>query len=344
MLERLKHLASNASPESRRQLLYAVTDLFLMDGAPSEASKEHLTHIADRSLNAMATRDRAAYAGKVAPSPSLPQAVAKRLASDPDAAVASVVLKLSPVLTDQDLAAIALTHSQLHLAAIAERTDLPESVTGILVERGDATVLRCVSGNENARLSEDAMARLMARGKADSLVFQSLVQRARRLAPEQARRVLQVAAKVAPQANGAAPAAAVADRPNLQRQAQERRLEVKFLLADLQTAKRDLGEVVTLLAGEDRAFDLAQVIATLTNTPNAQILKALLEPDASAIAVACRSIGLSADGFRAILALRQTRLQAGPRQIERDIRAYEELPGEVSDHAMRFLRMRAKVG
>jgi hypothetical protein len=130
----------------------------------------------------------------------------------------------------------------------------------------------------------------------------------------------------------------------LQRQAQERRLEIKFLLADVQAGKRDVGEVVRLLAAEDRAFDLAQVIGILANTPNAQILKALLEPDVSGIAVACRSIGLDADGFRAILDLRQTRLHPSQRQVERDLKAFEELPEDVSDHAMRFLKVRAKVG
>jgi hypothetical protein len=120
------------------------------------------------------------------------------------------------------------------------------------------------------------MARLVARGKSDPQVFQSLVQRARRLPPEQARRVLQIAAKVAPEAPS--PASRSAEAPKIQRQAQERRLEVKFLLADIQAGKRDLGEVVKLLASEDRAFDLAQIVGVLANTPNAQILKALLEP------------------------------------------------------------------
>jgi uncharacterized protein (DUF2336 family) len=340
MLERLKQLASNASPEGRRQLLYAVTDLFLMDCAPSEAAKDHLAHIAERSLTGMDVPDRADYARKVAPAPVLPREVAKRLASDPEIAVAQVVLKLSPVLTDDDLAAIALTHSQLHLAAIAERQDLSETVTGVLVDRGDPTVLRCVSRNEGARFSDEAMARLVARGKSDPQVFQSLVQRARRLPPEQARRVLQIAAKVAPEAPSAA--SRPAEAPKIQRQAQERRLEVKFLLADIQAGKRDLGEVVKLLASEDRAFDLAQIVGVLANTPNAQILKALLEPDVSGIAVACRSVGLDPAGFRAILDLRQTRLHVPPRQIERDLQAYEDLPGDVSEHAMRFLKARAK--
>jgi hypothetical protein len=341
MLERLKELASNASPEGRRRLLFAVTDLFLMDSAQSEVAKEHLTDIADRSLTAMTSRDRADYAKQVAPSPHLPREVARRLAGDPDVAVANVVLKISPVLTDEDLAAIALSHSQLHLLAIAERADLPETVTGVLVQRGSPDVLRSVSGNGSARFTDDAMILLMTRSKADPQVFQSLVQRARRLPAEQARRVLQIAAKVAPQPTSGSTRPAA---PSLQRQAQERKLEVKFLIGDLQTGRRELGDVVKLLASEDRAFDLAQVIGVLAGAPNAQILKALLEPDVSGIAVACRSIGLDKEAFRSILALRATRLHGSAKQLERDLENYTDLPGDVSEHAMRFLKVRAKVG
>lgn len=64
------------------------------------------------------------------------------------------MLKLSPVLTDTDLAAIAVSQSQRHLMAIAERARLSESVTDILVERGDRGVLHAVSANDGASLSD----------------------------------------------------------------------------------------------------------------------------------------------------------------------------------------------
>ena len=46
-----------------------------------------------------------------------------------------------------------MSPSQHHLAAIAERTRLSESVTDILVQRGDRTVLHMVSAHEGAHCS-----------------------------------------------------------------------------------------------------------------------------------------------------------------------------------------------
>jgi len=345
MLERLIQLTNDVSPEGRRQLLYAVTDLFLVDSAPSSTAQEDYAHIASRSLDDMSGGDRSAYAERIAAEPTLPRAVAKKLAADPDAAVASVVLKLSPVLTDADLAAIALSHSQEHLIAIAERATLSESVTDVLVERGDTAVLRTVSGNDGAQLSERGITQLVERGATDPQVSRNLVQRARKFPPAQAKRVLQIVSQVASQAAARPGAESVPVAPApIQRKAQERRLEVKLLINEIKSGKRVIGDVVKLLAKEDRAFDLAQVIGTFAEIPNAQVLKAMLEPDASAIAVACRTVGVASDAFKAILELRSSRLSTSPKQLERDLENYEDLPQDVSEHTMRFLKVRSKVG
>lgn len=77
---------------------------------------------------------------------------------------ARLVLSLS-VLTDTDLAAIAVSQSQQHLVAIAERARLSESVTDILVERGDQKILHTVSANEGANFSDRGFDRLLERGR-----------------------------------------------------------------------------------------------------------------------------------------------------------------------------------
>lgn len=336
MLDQLKDLSRDPSPEARRKLLHSITDLFLIEADPADAVKDHYAQIADRSLAGMEGADRAVYAQRVAAAPTLPQTVARKLASDDDVAVASVVLKLSPVLTDADLAAIAVTHSQQHLVAIAQRATLSETVTEVLVERGDGQVLRTVSGNEGAQFSGQGMSRLIERGAADPEVSRNLVSRAERLPPEQAQRVLQIAA-------AAGEGGAVGAPHGMARQARERRLEVRILIADLKDKRRTLDDVIVMLSGQDRAFDLAQVLSHASSIPNAQILKALLQPDASGIAVACRSLAVSGAAFRAVLSLRAARLNQTPRQLERDATAYDELEGDVSDRAMRFLKVRSTV-
>ena len=154
MLHSLFKLAAETSSDARRRLLLAVTDLFFYDPEPTGMSKHQYAEIALRALPHLETEDRRGYADEVAAEPNLPRSVANALAGDPESEVARLVLRLSPVLTDRDLAAIALNQSQEHLAAIAERVRLSEAITDFLVERGDIGVLKTVGGNEGAEFSE----------------------------------------------------------------------------------------------------------------------------------------------------------------------------------------------
>ncbi|WP_372423160.1 DUF2336 domain-containing protein [Salinarimonas chemoclinalis] len=345
MLDELARLSTDASSEGRRRLLNAVTDLFLHDSEPSEGAQEHFSDIANRSLEKMDTPDRKDYADRVAAEPQLPRAVATTLAGDPDADVARLVLKLSPVLTDADLAAIAVTHSQAHLHAIAERATLSENVTEILVDRGDKQVLRTVSGNEGAAFSDRGFERLVERGGRDAAVRQNLESRRESLPVSQARRVLQIAAQAAQKSDAGHQVELISgDAPKrVVREARERRLELKLLVADLKDGRRTVDDVVSILARDDRAFDLAQVISTFSDIPNAQALRALLQPETSGIAVACKALGLGAEAFRKVLELRTKRLGLPEAGIDADVAGYGTLPAETSERAMRFLKMRAKV-
>ena len=336
MLQSLSRMPADMSSDSRRQLLNAVTDLFLLDGEPSDISKEHYGDIALRTLPHLDSEDRKHYADNVAAMPSLPHAVAVSLAGDSDSEVAKLVLKLSPVLTDTDLAAIAVSQTQAHLNAIAERARLSESVTDILVERGDNAVLRTVSGNEGAQFSEHGFDRLLERGGDDVAVGEALVRRSD-LSPQRVQRVLRIVEQVAEQGERSQDSAALA------RQARQQRLEVKLLLADLRTKVRTLAEVVTMLADEDRAFHLAQVPSAAAEISNEQALRVLLQRDVSGIAVLARALDLDQETFRAVLSLRGRRLYFAAKTLEDDLRDYTRLDSATADRTMRFLRLKTKV-
>ena len=335
MIEQLAALACGASPDHRRALLHAVTDLFLVDADPSEAVKEDYSRIAHHSLEALEAGDRIDYAERVAASPTLPRTVATRLAGDDDVGVARLVLKLSPVLTDADLASIAVSHSQAHLVAIAERATLSETVTEVLVERGDARVLRTVSGNEGAAFSDTGISRLLERGGSDEQISANLQRRAERLPPDQAERILRI--------TQAAAQASVATAQPLARQARARRLEVRLLLADLREGRTTIDEVLLTLAEQDRAFDLAQALGSVADIPSAQVLRALLQHDVTGIAVACRAAGATQAGFAAILTLRARRLGLSAGRILTERVAYASVTPEISERAMRFLKVRSKL-
>lgn len=338
MLRNLTRMPSDLSSDSRRQLLNAVTDLFLLDQEPSDASKEHYGEIAVTSLSHLGDEDRKGYADRVAAMPTLPHNVAITLGGDGNAEVARLVLTLSPVLTDGDLAAIAVSQTQQHLAAIAERARLSESVTDILVERGDRTVLTTVSANEGAVFSDHGFDRLLERGNGDAAIAGNLARRSD-LAPKRAERVLRIVEQLA---DGAASASSDSSQ-SLARQARQQRLEVKLLLSDLAAKVREVDDVLTMLADEDRAYHLAQVLSQVADITPEQALRVLMQRDASGIAVTCRSLGVGLTAFRAILQLRARRLYFSPRDVDDDVDAYAKLDLATAERTLRFLKLKTKI-
>lgn len=338
MLHSLFKLAAESSSDARRRLLQAVTDLFFCDPEPTGMSKHHYGEIALRALPHLDAQARQGYADEVAAEPNLPRSVANALAGDPDGEVARLVLRLSPVLSDRDLAAIALNQSQDHLAAIAERVRLSENITDILVERGDNDVLKTVGGNEGAAFTEESFEKLLDRGREAAAIPLAVSIRSD-LSEGRAERVLRVLVELGEQGNidPDSEAAAIA------RLARRQRLEVSQLIADLKDAMRALDEVVVMLAEEDRAYHLAQVLARVSDIAVEQALRALLQRDVSGIALACRALDLGIPAFAAILALRARRLMFANKDTEEDLRRYAEIDAAAAGRGMRFIRMKARI-
>ncbi|WP_199092010.1 DUF2336 domain-containing protein [Bosea sp. ASV33] len=339
MLRNLTRMPAEMSSDSRRQLLHAVTDLFLLDHEPTEAVKEHYGEIAAGSLGHLGDEDRKGYADRVAAMPTLPHNVALTLGGDGNAEVARLVLSLSPVLTDTDLAAIAVSQSQQHLVAIAERARLSESVTDILVERGDQKVLHTVSANEGAAFSDRGFDRLLERGERDAAITDALARRSD-LAPNRAQRVLRIVEQFS---DGSSAAPATEASVSLARQARQQRLEVKLLLSDLAAKVREVDDVLVMLADEDRAYHLSQVLSEIAGISIEQALRVLMQRDSSGIAVACRSLGIGSTAFRAILQLRARRLYFSSRDVDDDVDAYEKLDLATAERTLRFLKLRTKI-
>ncbi len=90
-----------------------------------------------------------------------------RLSNCDDVSVAGPVLENSPALSDVDLVRIAKTKGQGHLLAIAARQRVNDVVSDVLIQRGNKNVLRKVTGNNGAKISEDSFARLIAEAKGD---------------------------------------------------------------------------------------------------------------------------------------------------------------------------------
>ncbi len=101
--------------------------------------------------------------------------------------------------------------------------------------------------------------------------------------------------------------------------------------------------MLTMLADEDRAYHLAQVLGQIAGITVEQALRVLMQRDASGIAVTCRSLGIGATAFRALLQLRARRLYFSQSDIDDDVDGYAKLDLATAERTLRFLKLRTKI-
>jgi uncharacterized protein (DUF2336 family) len=93
-----------------------------------------------------------------------PPDVIRRLAWDVEAAVATPVLRFSPVLTDQDLLDIIVAKpSDGAVAAISERAEVTEDVSDAIIQSDDDSAIGLLLGNHSAMIREQTLDKVIDR-------------------------------------------------------------------------------------------------------------------------------------------------------------------------------------
>jgi uncharacterized protein (DUF2336 family) len=156
---------------TKRQLraLDRITDLFCAgSGSYSEQQIELFGEVFKILVAAIELKTRIKLANLFATAPNAPAGLVRAFACDDDIAVAAPVLSQSTALSESDLVAGAKTQSQSHLYAIARRPTISETITEILIQRGEAIVVHAVTRNAGARISENGFRELVERSAHDS--------------------------------------------------------------------------------------------------------------------------------------------------------------------------------
>jgi uncharacterized protein (DUF2336 family) len=175
LIPELEDIVQHGSPRRRLQALRRITTLFL-DGA-SRFNADHVRLFDDvfnRLIDEIESKARAELSQRLAPLGNAPVDVMCRLAKDDDISVAGPVLQQSRGLGEMDLVEIAATKSQAHLLAISGRPRIAESVTNVLVRRGDREVARSVAQNKGAQLSNDSFNELVSRAEVDDVLAEKV--------------------------------------------------------------------------------------------------------------------------------------------------------------------------
>ncbi len=178
LMSELDRALLTGSSERRVQIMRAVTDLFVdcaerVTAAHVAVFDVVIARIAEYIENAA----RIALSERLADVNNAPHGVVRRLAHDTLIEIARPVLTRSKVLTDADLISVARERGTEHRVAIARRERVSPAVTDVLVEVGDGDVLRTVTANFTASISDSGFGQLLSVASDDAALLSELVGR-----------------------------------------------------------------------------------------------------------------------------------------------------------------------
>lgn len=174
-LSELEEALANGPADKRAKTLRRVTDLFVFGS--SHFSSDHVAlfdGVFNHLLADIETSARAALADRLKSVNNAPPEVIRKLALDDEISVAGPILATSTRIDNAALVETARTKSQDHLIAISRRPTLVETVTDVLVERGNRDVALNVVRNAGAVFSETGYLRLVKRSEHDDELAQSV--------------------------------------------------------------------------------------------------------------------------------------------------------------------------
>jgi hypothetical protein len=172
-LRELDEAVSRGTPESRMRALWHTTDLMIA-GRYSDDEIWTFGAVIGRLADEIEVAARAQLARRLARFDRAPVNIIHKLAFDDAIDVAGPVLRESERLEPYALVANVCTKSQTHMLAISERASIEETVTDVLVTRGNQEVVNSVVRNNGARFSEFGFLHMIQRAEGDSILAEQL--------------------------------------------------------------------------------------------------------------------------------------------------------------------------
>jgi hypothetical protein len=355
IIDELEDAVRSGSSEKRVSTLRRVTDLFLHDGERlSEDQVKVFDDVLCHLVARVETRVKAELGARLAQVEHAPSGVIERLAWDDQIAVSGTVLGSSSRLTTSTLVEIAKTRGQDHLLAISGRTNLPEAVTDVIVDRGERKVIRKLANNASARFSDTGFSGMIAHAEVDDELteilglrvdlpikfLRDLLQRATEavrarlamIAPaelqEEIKRVLTMIANTA---QGDSPL----KRDFSRAEAVVRRMK----------GLNELNDGAVIRFAEAKKFDeVAASLAILNNSaPTDMMARLLAGQRADLILIPCKSAGLGWAAVETILCHRPVERRIDEATLKVASKDYGKLSAETAERTVRFWQLHNKI-
>ena len=354
IIDELEDAVRSGSRQRRVDTLRQVTNLLLNEGERLNGDQiKVFDDVLCLLIARVESRARAELSARLAPLDYAPPQIIEQLARDDAIAVAGAVLTKSGRLSTEVLVQIASTKSQDHLLAISGRTDLPEAVTDVIVDRGQRTVIRKLAGNASARFSDAGFSGLVAHAEADdelveilglrinfpSKFLRDLLRRATdtvrdrlmAIAPprlqEEIRRVLQTIASTAEEEVSPA-----------------RDFSRVEALVKLMKELNELDDAAIIKFAETGKIDeVAAALAVLNNVPTDMMARLLEGPRSDLILIPCKSAGLGWTTVESILRHRPLQRPISEQTLKLARSDYGRLSADTAQRTVRFWQVHSKI-
>jgi uncharacterized protein (DUF2336 family) len=353
LIQQLDNSIAHSTDERRSAMLRHLTDLFLVG---SDAySDEEIDLIDDVFVRLVATIEessRALLAIRLGPVPTAPRKILRILACDDVIEVASPVLTQAEGLDTETLIECAKTKNQEHLLAISRRKLLPESVTDVLVERGDQQVVLSAAKNGGARFSGQGFAALVRRSNGDDQLAAcvgvrpdlppELFEKLLEAASEKVRTKLEVERRYV-KADIAAVVGQVSDSIRTAVNDQPLSYAAAQVLAEsLHRAGLLTPLKLEEFATADRFEEMVAALSVMSGVPTAIIERNMRETNTQSLLVLAKAIGLSWDTTRSIMALAAKRHRRSMAGIDQSMTSFNRLRQSTAQQILDFHRMPAR--
>jgi uncharacterized protein (DUF2336 family) len=352
IIAELEDAVRDGTSAKRVQTLRRVTGLFLNDGDRlNDEQVKVFDDVLCLLIARVETRARAELSKRLAPLDYAPFEVIQSLAWDDDISVAGDVLTHSSRLSNEALLEIASTKGQEHLFAISTRENLPESVTDVIVDRGEDRVVRRLAKNASAKFSDNGYSNIVARAEGDdelveilglridlpAKLLSELLRRAKdavrarllALAPPAVRNEIQKVLNDIAQEGGAAP---------------RRNYGVAEELVKLMKQLNELDDAAVYKFAETGKFDEVTVaLAVLNDMPLEMIERLMLGPRADLMLIPCRSARLNWPTVETILRKRPLPHPIDEATLSVAQRDYRRLSLETAQRTVRFWQLHNRI-
>jgi len=355
LLNEVEAAIASGSVARRGKIVRSITDLFIVGSARCTDQEIALfDDVLTRLVVEIEISARALLAVRLAPIENAPPKIIRALAFDDEIDVAAPVLEQSERLDDLTLVENAQKKGQSHLFAISRRRSLSETVTDVLVERGDQQVVLSAAGNRGAKFSNVGFSVLVRRSDGDERLaacvgsrpeippdlFLALLAKASQSVrakleaahPHARREVRQVVAEVA----GRIGAEALDKSP--ERAAARASIEALHRSGQLEDGKLES------IAKEGLFEEITTALALVCELPLGIVERAMKQERAEMILIIAKANALSWSTVKAILHARAGSRPTPAGEVAQCLANFERLTPDTAQKIVRFYRTREQAG